>query len=376
MAGINTPRSSRCVFVGNIPYDATEQQLIEIFQEVGPVLSFRLVFDRDTGKPKGYGFCEYRDSETAMSAMRNLNNYEFNGRTIRVDFAENETKALDRAAADGRGPGPGPARPPGPPTDGPFASIPNMSNAPSTPETITAMLEGMTTSQMYEIVAKMKAIIQQNSDQARQILLSNPPLAYALLQAQAMLGMINMQTVQKLLLAMQQQQQQMPAPAAPPQQMPPQPPMMAQQPPVMQPGFPGGPPPGFPGGLPPPPQQPPPLPMGFPGGPPPQFAGMPPAPPMGPAAGAFLPNMPTGTDAASLEQQAMLLQQVVNLTPEMISTLPPEQREQIQQLRQQLLSLNPNLATQPSGPGRPPMGAVPGGPVPQRGPPGMPFRGY
>jgi len=58
-------RSSRCVFVGNIPYDATEEQLIEIFQEVGPVVSFRLVFDRDTGKPKGYGFCEYRDPENS-----------------------------------------------------------------------------------------------------------------------------------------------------------------------------------------------------------------------------------------------------------------------------------------------------------------------
>lgn len=97
-------RSARCVFgdillystnfsyfrllVGNIPYDATEQQLIEVFQQAGPVVSFRLVFDRDTGKPKGYGFCEYRDVETALSAMRNLNNYEFNGRQLRVDFAD------------------------------------------------------------------------------------------------------------------------------------------------------------------------------------------------------------------------------------------------------------------------------------------------
>lgn len=74
--------------VGNIPYDATEQQLIEVFQQVGPVVSFRLVFDRESGKPKGYGFCEYRDQETALSAMRNLNNYDFNGRPLRVDFAD------------------------------------------------------------------------------------------------------------------------------------------------------------------------------------------------------------------------------------------------------------------------------------------------
>jgi cleavage stimulation factor subunit 2 len=50
----------------------------------------RLVFDRDTGKPKGYGFCEYADAQTALSAMRNLNGWEMGGRPLRVDFAESE----------------------------------------------------------------------------------------------------------------------------------------------------------------------------------------------------------------------------------------------------------------------------------------------
>lgn len=54
---------------------------------------FRLVVDRDTGKPKGYGFCEYKDEETALSARRNLQGYEINGRQLRVDFAENDKNA-------------------------------------------------------------------------------------------------------------------------------------------------------------------------------------------------------------------------------------------------------------------------------------------
>lgn len=53
-------------------------------------MKIRLVLDRETGKPKGYGFCEFRDEETALSARRNLQGYEINGRQLRVDFAENE----------------------------------------------------------------------------------------------------------------------------------------------------------------------------------------------------------------------------------------------------------------------------------------------
>ena len=46
-------KAARSVFVGNIPYEATEEQLKAIFAEIGVVLSFRLVYDRETGKPKG-----------------------------------------------------------------------------------------------------------------------------------------------------------------------------------------------------------------------------------------------------------------------------------------------------------------------------------
>ena len=49
-------KAARSVFVGNIPYEATEEQLKAIFTEIGVVLSFRLVYDRETGKPKGNYF--------------------------------------------------------------------------------------------------------------------------------------------------------------------------------------------------------------------------------------------------------------------------------------------------------------------------------
>ncbi|KAI8984674.1 hypothetical protein BDF20DRAFT_911749 [Mycotypha africana] len=89
-------RGSRVVFVGNIPFELSEEQLIDVFKEVGHVASFRLLFDRETGRPKGYGFCEFYDAETAASAVRNLNDYEIGGRQLRVDYAamdDNQNRA-------------------------------------------------------------------------------------------------------------------------------------------------------------------------------------------------------------------------------------------------------------------------------------------
>ena len=53
------------------------------------------MYDRESGKPKGYGFCEYKDQETALSAMRNLNSYEIGGRPLRVDNACTEKSRME-----------------------------------------------------------------------------------------------------------------------------------------------------------------------------------------------------------------------------------------------------------------------------------------
>ncbi|KYQ94009.1 RNA-binding region RNP-1 domain-containing protein [Tieghemostelium lacteum] len=94
---MSRPVNPKCVFVGNIPYDASEKELIEIFSEVGPIISFRLVVDRDSKKPKGYGFCKYAYSKTALSAIRNLNNRELNKRTLRVSYCKTSYAYIDKA---------------------------------------------------------------------------------------------------------------------------------------------------------------------------------------------------------------------------------------------------------------------------------------
>ncbi|KAL7025092.1 hypothetical protein ACKWTF_013336 [Chironomus riparius] len=170
-------KSMRSVFVGNIPYEATEEKLKDIFSEVGPVISLKLVFDRESGKPKGYGFCEYKDQETALSAMRNLNGYEIGGRTLRVDNACTEKSRMEMAALLS-----------GPQVENPYGDHCSPEEAP---EIISKTIASLPPEQMYELMKQMKQCIQNNPHEARQMLIQNPQLAYALLQAQVVMRIID-----------------------------------------------------------------------------------------------------------------------------------------------------------------------------------------
>jgi len=81
----NGDRAERSVFVGNIAYKASEEDLTQLFSQAGQVLSFRLICDRETGRPKGYGFCEFADASGANNALSSFNGFEFHGRALRVD---------------------------------------------------------------------------------------------------------------------------------------------------------------------------------------------------------------------------------------------------------------------------------------------------
>lgn len=170
-------KSMRSVFVGNIPYEATEEKLKDIFSEVGPVISLKLVFDRESGKPKGYGFCEYKDQETALSAMRNLNGYEIGGRALRVDNACTEKSRMEMAALLQ-----------GPQVDNPYGDPCDPLQAP---EIITKTIVSLPPEQMYELMKQMKTCFQNNPVEARTMLLQNPQLAYALLQAQVVMRIVD-----------------------------------------------------------------------------------------------------------------------------------------------------------------------------------------
>jgi RNA recognition motif-containing protein len=76
------------VFVGNLSYDTTQVELEGLFSEVGKVVSVFMPADRITGRPRGFAFVEFTDEADAAKAIERLDGYEFKGRNLRVNAAE------------------------------------------------------------------------------------------------------------------------------------------------------------------------------------------------------------------------------------------------------------------------------------------------
>lgn len=75
------------LFVGNLPYNATEAELREHFSAVGPVSYIHLPTDRESGRPRGFAFIEFNDRAQAEEAIRRFNNQLFKGRPISINEA-------------------------------------------------------------------------------------------------------------------------------------------------------------------------------------------------------------------------------------------------------------------------------------------------
>ena len=76
------------VYVGNLAFQATEDAINKYFSECGEVVSVSVMMDRDTGQPRGFAFVEMANAEAAQKAVAELNGKEFQGRSLRVDIAE------------------------------------------------------------------------------------------------------------------------------------------------------------------------------------------------------------------------------------------------------------------------------------------------
>ncbi|KAI5306144.1 hypothetical protein KEM55_008703, partial [Ascosphaera atra] len=154
-------RAGKSVFLGNIPYNLPEEQVKEILSTAGTVTKFRLMINPETGKPKGYGFADFADADSAASAVRNLNDYEVMGRKIRVDWPHNNERDSvppDYPQLAGHGQGQDPTQthaaatlPPLPPgTDLP----PNL----TCPNAISLTLAALPAPQLLDVLNQMKAL--------------------------------------------------------------------------------------------------------------------------------------------------------------------------------------------------------------------------
>ena len=79
------------IYVGNLPFSATEEQIRELFSKHGTVQSVSLVNDRETGRPRGFGFVEISD-EGLEPAIKALNGYEMDGRALKVNEAQDKPR--------------------------------------------------------------------------------------------------------------------------------------------------------------------------------------------------------------------------------------------------------------------------------------------
>ena len=83
------------IYVGNLPFSATQEEVREMFESHGAVHAVDLINDRETGRPRGFGFVEMDDQE-AESAISALDGTDYGGRSLRVNVAKERGGGRDR----------------------------------------------------------------------------------------------------------------------------------------------------------------------------------------------------------------------------------------------------------------------------------------
>ena len=93
------------LYVGNLSYDTTENKLRQAFEAYGPVATVNVITDRETGRPRGFGFVEMETDEGAQAAVEGLNGTMVDGREIRVSEARPREGGGGGGFGGGRGGG-------------------------------------------------------------------------------------------------------------------------------------------------------------------------------------------------------------------------------------------------------------------------------
>ena len=89
------------LFIGSLPYSTTDEELEQLFAAEGTVASAKVIFDRETGRSKGFGFVEFENDDEAKAAIEKLNGSDFNGRSLVVNEARPQEPRGERRSFGG-----------------------------------------------------------------------------------------------------------------------------------------------------------------------------------------------------------------------------------------------------------------------------------
>lgn len=322
MASQQQSQQKHDIFVGNLAFHTTEDQLHQAFSEIGRVIKVRLVTDAETGKPRGFAFVEFEDPQAALSAIRNMNDYELNGRRLRVNFSNSShlealagKLGMDLSQQ----------------TQQRNQAQNQQQQESSGTQQVADALKGMSKGEMYDVIAKLKEVADRDPDEARRIISGHPQLPEAILFLMSKLDMVKDNPTAAINAAVIPPAA--PAAAAVPQRaMDPRArasdPRAAADPRATA--------------KPPPASAAPPQPRADPrarmdpraaarsAAPPPPMMQQPPPPPQ-----PYL-QQPPPPQAGVANLDPALIQGVMSLTPQQISQLPPDKQQSILQLRQQI----------------------------------------
>lgn len=84
------------IYIGNLSYKISDQQLKEVFERFGEVVAAKIITDRETGRSKGFGFVEMKNDSEAQTAIAELNDTEIEGRTAKVNKARPKRSAKNQ----------------------------------------------------------------------------------------------------------------------------------------------------------------------------------------------------------------------------------------------------------------------------------------
>jgi cold-inducible RNA-binding protein len=91
------------LYIGNLSYNANEEQLRTLFSEIGEISDVAVIMDRDTGRSRGFGFVEMASDEAAQEAISRFNGYMLDGRELTVNVARAREERPGGRGGGGRG---------------------------------------------------------------------------------------------------------------------------------------------------------------------------------------------------------------------------------------------------------------------------------